>query len=394
MNTTLPTHPKDFLKKASMAARHYGFVSLDEAIGTKKPKEKRKGPMQIGGDDTFSNEVADVIRKCAEKNATKFTHPLFISHLSDPSISKRKKKDDSTIGFTLIALGVQSSIAEALVLKTATAILNDIDIAEHCTYVNSMGDKDSVLKFTREFNIHLRKQINELPAQGRQILKKDIYQVLPSIQGRSHSVYDDMPKPMEFLSDKSRTHLKEVLEYLETTEIPYEIDNQMIGHKNSYRETLFEIRSVKNGDGAEEVTLASGGRCDEVARRMYRLQIPAVGITFLCKRDGLSKNPKIPKKRVRQTKCYFIQFGSDAKRQSLSVIELLRNAGLSVHQHLHEATLAEQIRLAKEYGAKYSIIMGQKEALESAAIVRNMDSQAQKIVSLEELPSYLKTILL
>jgi histidyl-tRNA synthetase len=74
-------------------------------------------------------------------------------------------------------------------------------------------------------------------------------------------------------------------------------------------------------------------------------------------------------------------------------MESLRKAHIPVYQSLGHAQLSSQLEIANQLAIPYSIIMGHKEALEDVVIVRNMDTRAQDIVRIEDLPEYLKTIL-
>jgi len=400
MNSTLPLDPNDFIKKATAVASCYSFMPMDTALkeikkSSQKERDANTVPTREVRADTFSNELANVLQKCAGRNLNSLSKPVLMYHGSVTPAGEKSAASAPHLCFSLTAIGIKKGIAEALVLRTARAILEENGFTKQYIHINSMGDKDSAIQFTRELNSYLRKNINDLGASGRQALKKDVFLALNQLRIKGHPLHDAIPKPMEFLSDPSRKHLREVLEYLEAVDMPYVIDNQLVGHKDCYRETLFEIRVPQNTPGQEdeeEIVLAKGGRCDEMTRRMFRSDIPLVGILFLTPWKGRRLNQPIPKKRMRHPKFFFIQLGSGAKLQSLSVVELLRKASIPLYQHISEDTLREQLDHALTLKIPYTIIMGQKEALEDSVIVRSMDNQAQETVKLDVLPEYLKKI--
>lgn len=398
MNTTLPIDPKDFIKKATTVASYYGFVPMDTAlkeIGKSPRKEKSTitVPPHEARADTFSNELVNMLQKCVGRNLNSLSKPMLMYHGSITPTGGKGGASAPHLCFGLTAFGIKNGIAEALVLRAARAILEENGFTKQHIHINSMGDKDSAIQFTRELNSYLRKNINDLGVSGRQALKKDVFLALNQLRIKGHPLHADIPKPMEFLSNPSRKHLREVLEYLETVDMPYTIDNQLIGHKDCYRETLFEIRVPQNTEEQEDeegMVLAKGGRCDEMTRRMFRSDIPLVGILFLTPWKGRYSNHPISKKRMRHPKFFFIQLGSGAKLRSLSVIELLRRAGIPLLQHISEDPLREQLDYALTLKIPYTIIMGQKEALEGSVIVRSMDNQAQETIMLDVMPEYLK----
>ena len=63
------------------------------------------------------------------------------------------------------------------------------------------------------------------------------------------------------------------------------------------------------------------------------------------------------------------------------------------HIRLHSLTyerLGEQMAAARKLGVPYILIMGHKEAVENAILVREVATNSQESVQLEDLPSYLK----
>ena len=54
--------------------------------------------------------------------------------------------------------------------------------------------------------------------------------------------------------------------------------------------------------------------------------------------------------------------------------------------------LGAQVSSVERYHTPYVIVMGKKEAVEKTAIVRKNDTHAQEIVSLDDLPKYMKKV--
>ncbi|HED38026.1 MAG TPA: hypothetical protein ENI76_07265, partial [Ignavibacteria bacterium] len=158
-----------------------------------------------------------------------------------------------------------------------------------------------------------------------------------------------------------------------------------------YSKTLFEIRSIPKDKEDEVVVLARGGRYDELSKKAFRQQIPATGIIFEYERKGHIPQ-KITTVKKKKPRFYFIQLGFEARIRSLIVIEMLRKAKIPVYQSLGKDQLGGQLELAVELAIPYCIIMGHKEALEGTVIVRNIDSRVQSIITVDDLPQYLKTI--
>lgn len=200
------------------------------------------------------------------------------------------------------------------------------------------------------------------------------------------------PNSVTFLSEPSRLHFREVLEYLESMNIPYKIDHQILGNRRLCCHTIFLIKTLNVGGGKDtpEETLALGYRYNELAKKIdMKRDPPAVGVHIVFKRKGhAQRKSRIPKK----PQVYFIQFGFHAKLKSLQVIEILRHAKIPLHQALAKDKLTSQISTAENLSIPFVLIMGQKEAMEDSVIVRDMSTRSQETVKIGVLAEYLKKI--
>jgi histidyl-tRNA synthetase len=182
-------------------------------------------------------------------------------------------------------------------------------------------------------------------------------------------------------------------------QVPYSINNCLVGGKDYYTRTIFEIRTddaVNKAHPKEkfENVLAAGARYDDLAKRLgSKRDVPSVGISISLGGLGLVE----PRKRAEQKKSrkppiYLIHIGMSAKQQSLEALEILRKAKIPVYQSLSRDKISVQVAAAEKMNVPYTIIIGQKEALEGTAIVRNMQNRSQQTVPLAILPSHLKKV--
>jgi len=373
------------LKRAVLVAEHYGFLPLESVMPEFGTKKLSKIPQHTQFLSSFDTKLASLIRSYIEHGHTRLTEPtLFYQNSIDP-------KNPDKVLFGLHVLGTSHSIAEAVLIKTALATLDDLGVTEHRVYVNSIGDRDSVARFIKELTDYLRKNMNDMPTASRHAMKKDVFDAYSSLLEKQHQLCESAPSTVEFLTEASRGHLREILEHLEATQVDYELDPSIIGHHDCYSKTLFEIRHKMQDKDEAPTLLARGGRYDELSRKAFRQSVPGVGIVFEFEKKG-----RVPKKiatgKKQKQKFYFIQLGAKARLRSLIILEMLRKAHIQIYQSIGKDQLSAQLELAEELDIPYCIIMGHKEALEDTVIVRHLDSRSQSIVSVEDLPQYLKTM--
>ena len=203
------------------------------------------------------------------------------------------------------------------------------------------------------------------------------------------------PTPIDSLCNDCRHHFKEVIEYVEEMGISYRINKNLVRGLDYYTRTVFEVIELepdRDESGVAPLSLGGGGRYDLLAKSLgSKKDVPAVGGAIGVDRVIMSPahkpiNPRILKK----PKVYFIQLGNEAKLKSFGIIETLRKAHIPIAQSLSKDGLAQQLAIAERSGAPYTIIFGQKEALDNTIIARNMETRSQETVKLADLPDFVK----
>ncbi|NTV22507.1 MAG: histidine--tRNA ligase [Candidatus Yonathbacteria bacterium] len=299
--------------------------------------------------------------------------------------------------FNFEILGSEKSIADAIVIRTVVDALEEVGFADLCVEINSIGDIDSRVAYTRALVNYYKKHTDSLCPHCKERLKTNPLRLLDCKDARCQEFKEEAPESLNHLSAPAKKHFKEVLEYLDSSGITYRIDNTLVRGLDYYSHTVFEIKALCPAEGSEEatsLTIAGGGRYDGLGKLLgSKKPIPAVGAAIGIDRLITTEGVKIPSPRIlKKPKVYFIQLGFEARLKSLSVIEMLRKAHVPIAQSLSKDGLGAQLGTAEKMGIPYAIIFGQQEAMDGTVIVRNMESRSQDTVKLAELPSYLKGI--
>ncbi len=386
---------------AASIAKHYGFIPLPpvevekpDITAAKKFDESHLAALhpwsveseRFGG---FLEEKIAIIRNFGEKKWMTLGMPLLAYYEGPLKGNPHLRRQLETRTFNLEIIGGGKPIAEAMAIETAFVILKDrYPDEELMIEINSIGDKDSMARFARELGNYVRKEIGKLPAAAKQQVKKDMYSIFTLEDEKCQEFVDGAPKPMNYLSEASRTHFADVLDYLESLKLPYEINPKLLGNRSYCTDTIFEIKG-KQG------MLAIGERYNSVARKIWgKKDMPALGIAILMHPHFVMRNSvrKVKGKKEAEPKFFFIQFGDVAKKRCLTIIEDMRKAAIPVHQSLSKDKLSLQLSVAENMRIPYIIMMGQKEAMEESVVVRNMTTRVQETVELRMLVPHLKKL--
>ncbi len=394
-------------EKAQEVAVYYGFKPIETPIlehesvftsavgvGTDIVDKEMYNLKTKGGDHLAMRpeQTAGLMRAYIEHGMQSLPQPVMLYH-SGPVFrhdNPQKGRYRQFYQFDVDALGSDSSILDALIIKTLISILEDAGAKDLVVSINSIGDKESRPAYLKELVSYYKKHIDVLPALDQERLKINPLRILDSKHPVTKALNEDAPDAISYLDTHGKKHFKEVLQYLDDMNITYSIDKLLVRGLSYYTHTVFEIME-KNEDGTMQ-TIAGGGRYDYLGKMIgSKKDIPAVGGSLGM--DRIVERPwfkNLAPRILKKPKVFFVQLGFEAKLKSLQVIEILRKNKIPVEQSISKDGLGAQLGLAEKLGIPYAIIFGQKEALDESVIVRNMQTRSQDTIKISALCDYLK----
>ncbi len=377
--------PASFLKHAADVASFYGFRPLREIERRVPNFERRAHSFATAGNACVQclslHQGEPVLAYWASAS------PMHLPAGLKAALPGGKQSEAGEFGLNII--GVPESIAEVVLLKTVATVMREWGTPVARVRLNALGDKDSKARFEREVSTYLRKHQAALHDECRNKLSSEPMSPYNCQNDLCKTVVEGGPRAMNFLSEKSRLHFKEVLELSEKLGLPYEFDDLLIGDEREPR-MLFAFDLEE-----EDATLlgSTGGRFDDHFRTLPpRREVAGVSASIFFRKHGLSAENFKLTSSTEVPAVYFIQLGLRAKIEGLNVVDVLRRAQIPVMQSFDSAKLTPQLSAARAAGVSHLLIMGQREALDGTILVRAMNDSRQTIVGLGDLPRYLKTL--
>lgn len=384
MPTTLL--PSDVLKRTHAIGNYYGFAPLSTLTHARRGQSV-KAPYPEGfaleALDPSAKEVVGLLRQVRDAGIVPSAlQPLFFWHSN--AAPGRPAPKQMVIQFHV--LGVEHAIADAVLIRAVRALLHDLAKTEPTLRMNSMGDKETRSRFARELTQFFRKHGPVLPEECVNCAKDGDILEAAQMLARSKEDAEHMPSPTDHLSESSRKHFEGVLEYLETTDTPYELAPDLLSHGSSWAETCFDL-SIPNSTGDVH---AWGSRYNELARPFFKSAVHSVGAVIRI--NTANREPIAPVKERAAPRFVFVHIGDEAKRESMKMADDLRRARIPMTQAMGVASLSEQMRLAETHNPQYLLIMGRKEALEGNVILRERATHTETFIPLASLIERLKIV--
>ena len=378
----------DFIRRATNTAEYFGFRSVDEL--KKLPgcqnctkKIEHTATAQLRKHDALSDLLTSGMTTFCDAKLHELEEPVLFY-----SIDQVPRSGDTAV--SLHIYNVEKSIAEAILIQTAKALVEDLGFANNIVRINSLGDRDSSTRYLRELNNYLRKRLDDMPEAARELMKEHALLALMYLIEKEHELAHKSPNPLEYLTDQSRKHFREIIEYLDMAGTQYEIDPKLIGHHECYSDALFALELADEAGSMlpEQPLLIRGGRYNEFVYRNTKRQIPAAGAVMVL-RDKKAPQ-RLPRSHHDTPSVYVVQLGFGPKIKTLMLINELRKNDITVYQDLASDSLSAQLRAAEARGVEYTIIIGQKEFVENGVILRNMRTRTQEQLPTDTLISKLK----
>jgi histidyl-tRNA synthetase len=397
-----------FFERAQEVAVYYGFKPIETPIlehedlfttsnSGSDAVDKEMYALKTKGGDRLALRpelTASVMRSYIEHGMQSLPQPILLYYYGPVFRHDKPQKGRYRQFYTfgVEALGDEKSIIDALVIKTAKAILDEAGAKDIVVDINSIGCKECRKEYLKKLVAYYKKYQKDLPQIDKDRLAENPLRILDSKEEKTIEINEAAPDIASHLCVDCKNHFKEVLHYLDEMEIVYNVNKCLVRGLTYYSRTTFEF--LQENEEGKQIALGGGGRYDYLAKQMgNKKDIPAVGFGFGV--DRIVEAPwykPIAPRFMKKPKYAFIQVGQDARLKSLTIIELLRKNHIPIVQYISKDSLSTQLALAEKENVRYALIFGQREAIDKSVIVRDMETRSQESVKIEKILEYLKTL--
>lgn len=283
----------------------------------------------------------------------------------------------------LEAIGSSEAALDAEMIAITGQILSNLGIQKINVQVNSIGCAKCRPDYINLLIEHYRGKSRNICADCRRRMKSNPLRLLDCKNSKCSRLAVGAPSAVDHLCRDCHDHFKEVLEFLDELDAPYNLNPLLVRGLDYYTKTVFEFWP----EDKNNFSLASGGRYDDLVELLGGKPTPAVGIALGIERILEMAELKLERESI---DVFLAQLGGLAKKKALKLFLELQAQGFKVDSNLSKNSLKSQLKTANRVRAKYALILGQKEALEESIILRNMESGVQEVIALDKIVQALK----
>ncbi len=276
-------------------------------------------------------------------------------------------------------IGEDDAIVDAQLALMCHIVLRDLGV-DAVIRINSIGTPESRTNYKNALVSYFRTKRAKLSEEDKKRLLKNPLRILDSKDPAVAELKAEAPQIVDWLDEESKTHFMRVLEYLDEAGVPYQLDPYLVRGLDYYTKTVFEVYAASDDQELAQTALGGGGRYDGLSELLGGRQTPAAGFAL-----GLDRvvsrmkdlNVTVPSSSI---DVFVAQLGDQGKKRALAMFEELRKSGIRAGEAFAKEAIKAQMEIANRRGAKWAIIVGQKEVLDGTAIIRDMDAGTQEIV--------------
>ena len=282
--------------------------------------------------------------------------------------------------------GTNSPTADAEIIAVIYTILNKLKFSKYSIKINSRQVLFDILEKSNIKNNQnsVFQSLDKFQKIGQDGVNKElISKGLSNNQIASIFEYIKTAQPDQ--------NLKDIFDLLKNYGIPdsaFQFDPTMVRGLDYYTDTIFEtyVEEPKIG------SVTGGGRYNNLVKTLGGPDIPAVGTTIGLDRicDVITELNLLPNLPKTITKVMVANLGLETQNQALSLSSNLRQNNIATVFYPDPEKLGKQIKYALSLNIPYLAIIGTDEAAQNKITLKNLTSQQQQLLSLEEIIDILK----
>jgi histidyl-tRNA synthetase len=293
--------------------------------------------------------------------------------------------------FGIEIFGAAGSPADVEVIVVGDRFLKGLGLNAYEIQVNSIGDERCRPAYREELLSYLRANRERLRDEHRDRFESNPLRVLDCKDEACRAVSEEAPKIVDRLCGPCREHFDGVLAGMRDAGLDPKPASTLVRGLDYYNRTAFEF--VSHALVQAQSTLFGGGRYDGLAEALGGPHVPAVGYGMGLERvmEALQAEGVEPPQEP-PLDCFVVAVGDGALRRGAEVAEALRVAGVSAAAPFEPRPRGAQMKAADRSGARFAIIVGEREARAGTVTLRRLADGHQEEIGLDEAVTWVLSV--
>lgn len=279
--------------------------------------------------------------------------------------------------------GSKNPATDVETIAMAYQLFNTLGIKEVTLHLNSLGNTESRLAYRQALIDYLIPMRDTLSKDSQRRLDENPLRVLDSKEKEDKVAVENAPSILDYLDNESQVHFDEVRAMLDSLNIPYVIDTNMVRGLDYYNHTIFEFITTID---KSELTICAGGRYDSLVEYFGGPETAGFGFGLGLERLLLVLDKQGIELPVEESlDVYIAVLGSGANGKALELVQAIRYQGFKAERDYLGRKIKAQFKSADTFKAKTVITLGESEVESGQVNVKNNSTREEVTISFEEL---------
>ena len=287
--------------------------------------------------------------------------------------------------------GSKNPATDVETIAMAYQLVNTLGIKDVTLHLNSLGNTESRLAYRQALIDYLTPMRESLSKDSQRRLDENPLRVLDSKEKEDKVAVENAPSILDYLDEESQAHFDEVRTMLDSLNIPYVIDTNMVRGLDYYNHTIFEFITTID---KSELTICAGGRYDSLVEYFGGPETAGFGFGLGLERLLLVLDKQGIELPVEESlDVYIAVLGSGANGKALELVQAIRYQGFKAERDYLGRKIKAQFKSADTFKAKTVITLGESEVESGQVNVKNNATREEVTVSFEELTKNFAVVL-
>lgn len=287
--------------------------------------------------------------------------------------------------------GSKNPATDVETIAMAYQLFNTLGIKDVTLHLNSLGNTESRLAYRQALIDYLTPMRESLSKDSQRRLDENPLRVLDSKEKEDKVAVENAPSILDYLNEESQAHFDEVRTMLDSLNLPYVIDTNMVRGLDYYNHTIFEFITTID---KSELTICAGGRYDSLVEYFGGPETAGFGFGLGLERLLLVLDKQGIELPVEENlDVYIAVLGSGANGKALELVQAIRYQGFKAERDYLGRKIKAQFKSADTFKAKTVITLGESEVESGQVNVKNNATREEVTVSFEELTKNFAAVL-
>ena len=335
--------------------------------------------------------TAGIVRSVIQNKLYTNELPLKLAYIEEMFRHERPQKGRQR-QFTQMGIeniGEKSPMIDAEVIALGYNYIKLVGLKNIKVLINTLGDTKSRNDYSVALKEYFKEYEDDLCVDCKNRLNKNPLRILDCKIDREKDYVKKAPKMFDYLTNEAKEYFEKVKSYLDTLNIPYIVDDNLVRGLDYYTDTVFEVVSTDTSAGAQ-ATVFAGGRYDSLVEELGGPSLSGIGFAIGMERLLILAKAEDALASIEEyIDCYVIDM-TKSSNYALEVAQCLRDNFYTTELNYYDRSMKSQFKSSDRKKALYVVIIGEDELNNKTVTIKNTLTKEQNTISFNDLISYLE----